>query len=149
MFDKYRIKSGDSLSNIANRYKTTVDNLKDINNIMYPDLLRAGMEIVVPKGSETYFDYYIIEHGDTLYSIAKKYNINPELLALLNGLDTEDYIYPSQEILIPKSGYSYYMTEDGDTLNTVSDKFNIKMNKLLEENHTLYLLGGQLMVHKH
>jgi len=148
MFDKYCIKSGDSLASIARVYNTTVDNLKDINNVEYPEMLRAGMDIVVPKGSEDYFEYYKIENGDTLFSIARKYNINPELLSLFNGLEIEDYIHSGQDILIPKSGYGYYMTKEGDTLELVSNKFDTNIDVLLRENRTIYLLGGQLMVHK-
>ena len=62
--------------------------------------------------------------------------------------DMDDYIYPNQEILIPKSGYSYYITKDGDTLDTVSDTFNITQSKLLENNPTIYLLAGQILVKK-
>ena len=82
--------------------------------------------VIVPKNNQNYFNYYTIEKGDSLYEIARKYNINPELLASLNGLDMDDFIYPGQEILIPKSEYSYYITKEGDTLDTVSNMFKIK-----------------------
>ena len=59
------------------------------------------------------YDTYIIKKGDTLFGISKQYNINPELLSLVNGLNMNDYIYENQEILIPKSGYSYYFTKSG------------------------------------
>ena len=65
------------------------------------------------------YDNYIIKKGDTLYGISKQYNVNPELLSLINGLNMNDYIYENQEILIPKSGYSYYLTKSGDKLNDV------------------------------
>lgn len=95
-----------------------------------------------------YYEYYTIKTGDTLYQIARKYNINPELLASMNGLNMSDYIYPGQNIMIPKSGYSYYLTKDGDTLDTVANTFGISVNKLLENNKILYLLDGQLLVKK-
>ena len=63
----------------------------------------------------------------------------------MNGLEINDYIYPNQEILIPKSGYSYYITKEGDTLETVADTFKVTKNKLLENNPTIYLLAGQIM----
>ena len=79
---------------------------------------------------------------------AGKYNLNPDLLAILNGLENDDYIYPNQEILIPKSNYSYYVTKDGDTIDIVSQKFNIASKDLLNNNETIYLLPGQLLVRK-
>ncbi len=76
-----------------------------------------------------------------------KYNINPTLLAAVNGLSETDYIYPKQEILIPKSGYSYYITNDGDTLGIVAEKF-VTDQKALVDLNTIYLLPGQLIVNK-
>lgn len=95
-----------------------------------------------------YYEYYTIKSGDTLYQIARRYNINPELLASMNGLNMSDYIYPGQNIMIPKSGYSYYLTKEGDTLDTVANTFGISVDKLLENNKILYLLDGQLLVKK-
>lgn len=148
MYDRYLVKEGDTMYSIANDYQTTVDNLRNINNLFYDDEIQAGREIVVPKESSNYFDYYTIKKGDNLYQIAKRYNINPELLANMNGLDIDDYIYPNQELLIPKGNYSYYITMEGDTLKTVSDKFNNNDNDILRENQTIYLLPGQLLVRK-
>lgn len=84
--------------------------------------------------------------GDSLYAIARRYNINPELLASLNGLNNSDYIYPNQVILIPKSNYSYYVTKEGDTLDSVSNLLGVTRDKLLRENNIIYLLEGQLLV---
>lgn len=148
MYGTYIIKNGDNLENIAGKFGTTPDILKSINNIYFDNALRVGMEIIVPKNEENYFNYYTIEQGDSLYKIARKYNINPNLLASLNGLNMEDYIYPNQEILIPKSGYSYYITAEGDTIDSVSKLFNIDKNKLLAENETIYLLKDQVLVNK-
>ena len=148
MFDKYSIKKGESLENVAKMFNTDVDVLKQINNIYYSDSIRAGMDIIVPKNRDQYFNYYVIEKGDNLYEIARKYNINPELLASMNGLEMDDYIYPNQELLIPKSGYSYYITKDGDTLEMVSDVFRVNKDELMNDNSTIYLMPGQIMVKK-
>lgn len=148
MFEKYSIKYGDNLNNIANNFGTTTDYIKEINNIYFDDMLRVGMDIIVPKKNNNYYNLYVIEKGDTLYKIGKKYNINPELLASLNGIDSQDYIYPGQEIMIPKSGYSYYITKSGDTIDSVIDTFNIAKDKLLSDNKTIYLMEGQLLINK-
>ncbi len=142
------MKKGESLENVAKMFNTNVDVLKQINNIYYDDMVRAGMDIIVPKNRDQYFNYYVIEKGDNLYEIARKYNINPELLASMNGLEMDDYIYPNQELLIPKSGYSYYITKDGDTLDIVSDVFRENKNELMNDNSTIYLMPGQIMVKK-
>lgn len=148
MYDKYLIKTGENISSIAKKFNTTENIIMDLNNIPFPDMIRAGKEIIVPINKEKYFEYYTIKKGDTLYGIAREYNINPDLLALLNGLNSEDYIYPNQEILIPKSNYSYYVTKEGDTIDIVSKKFNQPSSVLLDNNETIYLLPGQLIVKK-
>ena len=148
MFEKYIIQNGDNLEIIAKKFNTTTSVIKDINNMDFNPMLRVGSEIIVPKEKEQYFSYYIIEKGDNLYQIALKYNINPELLASLNGLTMNDYIYHGQEILIQKIGYSYYITANGDTLDIVAQQFKVSKDKLLMENKTIYLMPDQLLVTK-
>jgi len=148
MYDKYLVRYGDDLSKIARKFNTKESIIMELNNIPFPDMIREGKEIIVPINKEKYFEYYTIEKGDSLYSIARRYNINPDLLAILNGLNSNDYIYPEQEILIPKSNYSYYVTKNGDTLDTVSQKFNTNLKELIDNNETIYLLDGQLIVKK-
>ncbi len=146
MYDKYLIQPEDNLSSIAKKFNTEESTILELNNIPFPDIIRAGKEIIVPLNKNQYFEYYTIKKGDTLYGIAREYNINPDLLAILNGLNKEDYIYPNQEILIPKSNYSYYVTKEGDTIETVANKFNQSHTDLLANNNTIYLLDGQLLV---
>ena len=147
MYNKYLIKEGDRIDYLANKFNTTIDKLMEINNIYDYRLFKAGREINVPSDND-YFTTYTVNSGDSLYQIARRYNINPTLLAALNGLNMDDYIYPNQKILIPKSGYSFYITKDGDTLEMVSQKFNRNLKDLLELNNTIYLLPGQLMINK-
>lgn len=148
MFESYLIKKGDTLDSVARSFNVPKEYLIDINNIYYFDDFKEGRELIVPKINDVYFNTYKIEKGDTLYAIAKKYNVNPNLLASLNGLNMEDYIYPNQEIMVPKEGYSYYITAKGDTLNTVKDIFKTNYEELLNQNKTIYLLPEQLLVIK-
>lgn len=148
MFEKYRVKENDTLEDIAKKFHTNKSYIEDLNNLFFNESLREGMDIIVPKNKEKYFDTYTINIGDTLYGIAKKYNINPELLAALNGLNMDDYIYPSQNILLPVANYSYYITKDGDTLDIVSDMFKKNKDMVIKENESIYLLPGQVLVSK-
>ena len=147
MYNKYLIKEGDRIDYLANKFNTTIDKLMEINNIYDYRLFKAGREINVPSDND-YFTTYTVNSGDSLYQIARRYNINPTLLAALNGLNMDDYIYPNQKIIIPKSGYSFYITKEGDTLELVGKKFNRNLKDLLELNNTIYLLPGQLMINK-
>ena len=146
MYDKYTVGYNESLNDIASRFNTTKEELMSINNL-YEDSLRAGMDIAVPVSND-YFTTYTVNTGDNLYAIARRYNINPTLLAALNGLNMDDYIYPNQKIMIPKSGYSFYITKDGDTLSIVADKFKRNADEIIKMNQTIYVLPGQLMINK-
>lgn len=95
-----------------------------------------------------FYDSYEIKKGDTLYQISKEYNVNTKLLAELNGLNLDDYIYPGQTILIPKKNVSYYITKDGDTLKNVSDIFGVSEQNIISENKTIYLTPGQMIYYK-
>lgn len=148
MFESYLIKKGDTLDSISRSRNVSKDYLIDINNLYYYDDFKEGRELIVPKINDVYFNTYKIDKGDTLYAIAKKYNVNPSLLASLNGINKDEYIYPNQEILIPKSGYSYYITAEGDTLSMVKDLFKTNYDELLNQNKTIYLLPEQLLVFK-
>lgn len=148
MFNRYLVKPGDSIRSLASKFNVSVADLIKINNLYNGDALRVGKEIIVPKNEEKYFNIYVIESGDSLYKIAEKYNINPTLLGALNGLEMEDYIYPGQELLIPKNNYSYYITAEGDTLDTVSNVFKISKLDLLNQNDAIYLLKDQVLVTK-
>ena len=147
MYNKYLIKEGDRIDSIAYKFNTSIDKLMEINDIYDYRGFSVGREINVPSNND-YFTTYTVNTGDSLYAIARRYNINPTLLAALNGLNLDDYIYPNQKIMIPKSGYSFYITKDGDTIDLVSKKFNRKPSEVLEMNTTIYLLPGQLMINK-
>lgn len=148
MYDRYLIQKGEDISSISKKFNTNEDTIMDINNISDPSFYNEGREIIVPNNKDKYFSYYKIEKGDTLYAIGRKYNINPKLLALLNGLNMEDYIYPNEEILIPKDNYSYYVTASGDTISQVANKFNVSVAELVANNEIIYLLPEQLLVKK-
>lgn len=146
MFEKYRVKGNETLDDIAKKFHTNRSYIEDLNNLYFNESLRQGMDIIVPKNKEKYFDTYTINTGDSLYAIGKKYNINPELLAALNGLNMDDYIYPNQVILLPVANYSYYITKDGDTLDLVAQMFKKNKETVVRENETIYLMPGQILV---
>lgn len=144
MYGIYKIQNGDTVDSLAKRYGVTTAILRDINK---NSNFEVGSSIVVPTLTE-YFDVYTIEKGDNLYNIAKRYNTDYNLLALLNGLNINDYIYPNMTILIPKKDVKYYMTKDNDTLFSVNRLLNGNINKLLNQNNNIYLKEGQLIVYK-
>jgi len=148
MYDIYTIQNNDTIESIANKYNITPYILYQLNGFNPNYVLTPGNNIIVPKNSSMYFDYYTIKKGDNLYKIANKYNVDYNLLALINGLETEDYIYPNQVIAVPKNGVKYYIVKQGDTLTDISNKLNTNIENILNQNKELYLQEDQLIIYK-
>lgn len=146
MYEIYDIKDGDTLESIAYKYDITVQDIKDINGDV--SNFRAGGNIIVPKKRNAYFDTYSIKKGDSLYAISKEYGLSPNLLAGLNGLNLNDYIYPGDSIMVPKNGVSVYITAQGDTVDSVIRGMNANRDVFFKENDRIYLYPGQLIVYK-
>ena len=121
-----------------------------INNIS-PEILENSynFDLVSGEKNNKYFDYYTVSKGDTLYKIANDNKINSSLLAQLNGINEEDYIYPNQVLLIPKAGSILYITAMGDTLDEIVKGFNVNIQDLIEQNNKIYLQPEQLIVYKY
>ena len=103
----YIVKAGDTLYRIATQNNTTVDILKNLNNLTSNTLsigqvlLLPQTEIIeIPSNPTT----YIIKSGDTLYSIAKKYNTTVDILKELNNLTTNT-LSINQQLQIPTSEF--------------------------------------------
>ena len=103
---------------------------------------------MIDNFSNPFYSSYEIKKGDTLYQISKYYDVNTKLLAELNGLDLDDYIYPGQILLVPKKDVSYYITKKGDTLNIVSEIFDENIENIINQNSTIYLDEGQMLFYK-
>ena len=144
MYDVYVIRVGDTIESIASMYGTTSEVIRRINP---NSSFGVGSSIVVPRINQ-YFEMYNIVKGDSLYDIARRYNTDYNLLAILNGLNVNDYIYPNTMIMVPKRDVKYYITKDSDTINSVNKLLGSDINKLLSENNNIYLREGQLIVYK-
>ena len=80
----YTVKKGDSLYSIARKYSTTIDKIKDLNNLT-TNLLSIGQVLLIPTDTNLETTY-TVQKGDSLYSIAKKYNTTVDKLKQLNNL---------------------------------------------------------------
>lgn len=138
----YTVTLNDTLESISNQIGIKEDELRKINGFSNIHKIKEGDQIIIPNNGN--FNAYIIQKGDNIYEIARKYNVEPKQLILLNGLNENDYIYPGESILVPNN-IKFYITEEGDNLNKVFKTFNIQ-NPF--ENQNIYLLPNQLIVYK-
>jgi len=98
---KYRVKKGDTLSEIAEKYNTTVRHLVYLNEIKNPNLIYIEDIIIISYnriGDKS--KSYQVKWGDTLSAIAKRYNTTVKHLVELNKIKNPNLIYAGEKILI-------------------------------------------------
>lgn len=148
MYKVYKVLPGEELQSIADKLDMEMQVLCELNGLMEDTEVRAGESIVVPNYQANMFQTYRVKSGESLYEIGKRYDVSANDLALLNGIDVEDYIYPNQELMIPRKGVTIYLTKEGDTLMDVARRFKTSPERLQMENQNIYLLPEQLLVFK-
>jgi len=111
----HRIVPGDSLSTIARRYGTTVSKLMALNG-MRNNNIRAGKTLLLPGNvmpepkvaSRASFvaqpaagrAEYVIQRGDSLWSIARRFKVSQQQLVAWNGISSKGYIQPGQKLKV-------------------------------------------------
>lgn len=85
----YTVKSGDTLSEIAESHKTTVAELQKLNNIKNADKLSIGQKLKVPSVAKATPVYHTVKSGDTVSEIAQKYKVTTASIKSLNKLDAK------------------------------------------------------------
>lgn len=146
MYEIYTANQNDTLETVANKYGIDKALLSQINGFPNNYKLIPKTQIVVPTQKNQTFRYYTVKKGDNAYQIAKQNNVDYDLLLKLNGLDKDDYIYPNQTLILPRSGLTVYLTKEGDTINDISENFNTTSDELLKQNKNIYLQPEQIIV---
>lgn len=135
--EMYTVKKGDSLWKIANKYNTTVEKLKSANNLK-TNTLSVGQKLVIPSISVSpeVSDTYIVQKGDSLWSIANKFNMTVSELKNLNNL-TNNLLSIGQVLKIKDSsnnGKTTYTVQKGDSLWVIANKYGITTEELKNYN---------------
>lgn len=129
----YTVRSGDTLSEIAMRYGTTVSSIVSLNPIIKnPDLIYPGWQLTI-KTSNSFGNsqtYYTVRSGDTLSKIAIRYNTSVSSIVSLNpSITNPNLIFPGQRLLINVNqdfggqntcGKILYTIRYGDTLSQLA-----------------------------
>ena len=158
----YIVKKGDTLYSIASKNNISVNILKEVNNLKTDDLsigqsliIPETKSIVIPKEDEIINEgsVYVVEKGDTLYSIAKKFNTTVDKLKETNSI-INDILTIGMNLLIPSSGSNLqdiiiHTVEPGDSLWSISRKYNTTVNDIKQLNNLvsdLVVIGQELQV---
>ena len=94
------------------------------------------------------FTTYTVQRGDNLYSIAEKYNISPNTLMMINGINSKMVLTPGQNLLVPRPYIRTYLTQNGDTIQSIMQDKRISISNLLNYNKQIYLLPNQLLIYR-
>ena len=150
----YTVKKGDSLYSIANKYNTTVEELKRINNLT-SNILSIGQVLKLPSDKANNVEKeentisYTVQKGDTLYSIARKYDTTIDRIKDLNNLTT-NLLSIGQVLLIPTDTNleTTYTVQKGDSLYSIAKKYNTTVDRLKQLNNlsSNLLSIGQILI---
>ena len=150
----YIVKKGDSLYSIANKYNTTIDELKRINNLT-SNTLSIGQVLKLPSDKVSDVEKeentisYTVQKGDSLYSIARKYSTTIDKIKDLNNLTT-NLLSIGQVLLIPTDTNleTTYTVQKGDSLYSIAKKYDTTVDRLKQLNNlkSNLLSIGQILI---
>jgi membrane-bound lytic murein transglycosylase D len=97
----YVVKRGDSLYQIARSFNTSVDSIKQLNNLR-SNIIKVGQKLEISSGDTAGTTQYTVVAGDTPFKIAQQFNMSLNTLLTLNGLNSRSRIYPGQKLWVTK-----------------------------------------------
>ncbi|MBQ0003527.1 MAG: M23 family metallopeptidase [Treponema sp.] len=113
----HKVQKGETLYSIGKKYQITVSELRAANNLSEKDVLKVGQNLEIPSADienaatlmstqnsvkpQKKTEVYTVQKGDTLYGIAKKYEIKVAELYSLNGMKSGDVLKFGQKIKVP------------------------------------------------
>ena len=149
----YIVKKGDTLYSIANKYGVSVSDIMKVNNLN-TTVLNVGQQLRIPISSgdtSTNYLIYTVKVGDTLYSIAKKYNVSVDSIKQINNLSSNLLTIGQQLKIISTNNYDEvydtYVVKSGDTLYKIANRYGMTVRQLMEINNleTTGLSIGQIL----
>lgn len=137
----YTVQYGDTLYSIARNNNLDVNELIRLNNLTDYELY-VGQILKLPTlaGEEVSDNEYVVQKGDTLYSIARKYNITVDEIKRLNNLSSNN-LSIGQVLKISKNDSkdnltnNTYVVQRGDTLYSIARKYDTSVNDIKEKNN--------------
>ena len=161
----YKVQIGDTLYSISQKFNTTVDEIKKLNNITSNNIY-INQELYIPTSNSTpnetlplppidddeneLYSEYIVQKGDSLWKISRDYNISVKDLIELNNLTTTT-LQIGDKLLVPiQTGQEKkYVVKRGDTLWSIAKDNNISVNELKEINNltsNLLTIGQEIII---
>lgn len=136
----YTVKAGDTLYQIALRYKVTLAQLVSLNRITNPNLINIGQVLQIPGEKPVPSSHsYTVKAGDTLYKIAQEFAVTVSNLAAANNISNINLIRIGQVLTIPggpvKPTTQQYTVKPGDTLYAIAMQYKTTVQNLVVANN--------------
>ncbi len=135
------VQAGETLTLIARRYGVTVGEIVAANGLADPNCIEVGQRLVIPAPAALRGTSYVVQAGDTLAMIARRYGVNIVELARFNHLTNPSLIYVGQRLLIPPSSGEnmerrgqVYLVRPGDTLARIAGRYGVSVWSLAQLN---------------
>lgn len=133
----YKVRSGDTLSGIAQLFSTTTAKLQSLNAIQNANQIYVGQVLKVTGGvaGGGSTSAYTVQPGDTLSGIAQMYNTTVAALQSENSIKNANNIQVGAVLRIPGGGTSTsYTVQAGDTLSHIAARYNTTVSALQKLN---------------
>jgi len=153
------VKPGETLSEIAERYGTSVERLMQLNGLRSAKDLWAGSRIQVPGaeggsnargggGASSGSGNYTVKPGETLSEIAERHGTSVDRLMQLNNLRSAKDLWAGSRIQVPGASPARpasaaaplnrnardHKVQPGETLSEIADRYGISMDRLISLN---------------
>ena len=136
------VAAGDTLFAIAQQYDVTVQAIVDANRLADPDQIAVGQELVIPLAPGTGAAFlHVVQPGDTLSIIARRYNTTVTEVAQLNRLTNPALIHVGQRLELPpreagvRLGGAIYVVQQGDTMANIAAHYGVTVWEVAQANH--------------
>lgn len=144
---EYTVMSGDTLSKIAERYKTSTDEIAKNNNIKDVSKIFPGQRLTIYGVNTNGPSIYLVSPGDTLAEIAEKNGMDVEEIVRLNNISDPNKIYPGQSISLNKNGRSATTHSEASVSGSITsqsaDKQPQKNSAINVNKKALESVGGK------
>ena len=141
----YVVQKGDTLYGISKQFNTSMQRLRELNNLS-SDILTIGKVLIVYPNSDSNPSEcvtYTVKKGDSLYSIAKQYNSTVDAIKRYNNL-TSNNLSIGQKLKLPcymkdndnttMPNFVMYTVKAGDSLYSIAQQYNTTVDKIKSDN---------------
>ncbi len=131
----HTVEPGETLSSIARRYEVSVQRIREENSLE-GDLIRSGQRLRIPRAVEEPRVEHVVEPGETLSSIARRYEVSVQRIREENSIEG-DLIRPGQKLSIPGSAREQkveHVVEAGDTLWEIAQRYGSSVEAIRTAN---------------